>query len=88
MQNTTPELAVGEYWDELLDNEQDKHRDNIAQWVHGSGGVVTLTAFDFKTKGILQKAVNDNELWRTKDSNGSPPGLIGIKPGNAVTFIE
>ncbi|KAK1395786.1 Alpha-amylase type B isozyme [Heracleum sosnowskyi] len=93
MQNTSPDFAVGEYWDDLaywkdreLDNEQDKHRNDIAQWVQASGGVVT--AYDFTTKGILQKAVKDNELWRMKDSKGNPPGLIGILPGNAVTFID
>ncbi|KAK9163301.1 hypothetical protein Syun_004203 [Stephania yunnanensis] len=28
------------------------------------------------------------ELWRMKDSNGGPPGMIGIMPQNAVTFID
>ncbi|KAK1373579.1 hypothetical protein POM88_029772 [Heracleum sosnowskyi] len=85
MQNTSPDLAVGEYWDDLaywkvrtLDKNQDKHRNDISKWVQASGGV---TAFDFTTKGILQ-AVVKNELWRMKDSNGNPPGLIGISPGN------
>ncbi|XP_017216926.1 alpha-amylase [Daucus carota subsp. sativus] len=93
MENTKPDFAVGEWWDDLaywkdreLDNNQDKHRNDIAQWIQASGGVVT--AFDFTTKGILQKAVKDNELWRMKDSKGNPPGLIGISPGNAVTFID
>ncbi|KAI9200592.1 hypothetical protein LWI28_010218 [Acer negundo] len=50
-----------------------------------TGGVVT--AFDITTKGILQAAV-EGELWRLKDANGKPPGLIGILPENAVTFID
>ncbi|KAL5558858.1 hypothetical protein UlMin_035069 [Ulmus minor] len=33
----------------------------------------SVNAFDFTTKG---------------DSNGKPPGMIGIKPENAVTFID
>ncbi|KAK1373577.1 Alpha-amylase [Heracleum sosnowskyi] len=92
MQNTSPYLAVGEYWDDLaywkvrtLDKNQDKNRNDISKWVQASGGGVT--AFDFTTKGILQ-AVVKNELWRMKDSNGNTPGLIGISPGNAMTCIE
>ncbi|KAL6579909.1 hypothetical protein OROMI_007933 [Orobanche minor] len=93
MRNTCPDFAVGEYWNSLSYDEngkrpaynQDQHRNELAQWVRNAGGVVT--AFDFTTKGILQAAV-EGELWRMKDSNGNPPGLIGILPGNAVTFID
>ncbi|KAB2619381.1 pentatricopeptide repeat-containing protein [Pyrus ussuriensis x Pyrus communis] len=49
------------------------------------GGVVTT--FDMTTKYIMDVAV-EGELWRLKDSNGKPPGLIGIKPEGAVTFID
>ncbi|KAK1373576.1 Alpha-amylase type B isozyme [Heracleum sosnowskyi] len=87
MQNTSPDVAVGEYWDDLaywkdrtLDKNQDKHRNDISKWVQASGG--GATTFDFTTKRILQAAVK-NELWRMKDSNGNPPGLIGISPGYA-----
>ncbi|KAJ8541093.1 hypothetical protein K7X08_001909 [Anisodus acutangulus] len=76
MQNTSPGFAVGEFWD--------TNRDAIANWVQNAGG---STAFDFPTKGILQDAVQGN-LWKLKDSNGKPPGLIGILPQNAVTFID
>ncbi|KAM3304890.1 hypothetical protein P3S67_011756 [Capsicum chacoense] len=41
----------------------------------------------FPTKGILQDAIQGN-LGRLKDSDGKPPGLIGILPQNAVTFID
>ncbi|KAL6549375.1 hypothetical protein OROHE_008492 [Orobanche hederae] len=93
MRNTCPDFAVGEFWNSLSYDEngkrpvynQDQHRNELAQWVRNAGGVVT--AFDFTTKGILQAAV-EGELWRMKDSNGNPPGLIGILPGNAVTFID
>ncbi|CAN4122685.1 unnamed protein product [Withania somnifera] len=76
MQNTSPDFAVGEYWD--------TNRDAIANWVQNAGG---SHAFDFPTKGILQDAVQGN-LGRLKDSDGKPPGLIGILPQNAVTFIH
>ncbi|CAA3002137.1 alpha-amylase, partial [Olea europaea subsp. europaea] len=92
MENTSPDFAVGELWNPLssgqdgkLDYNQDGHRNELMQWVQNAGGRVT--AFDFTTKGILQAAVQ-GELWRLKDPNGKPPGMIGILPQNAVTFID
>ncbi|KAI4316706.1 hypothetical protein L6164_024661 [Bauhinia variegata] len=92
MQNTSPDFAVGENWNSLSygqdgkpNSNQDAHRGTLVNWVEAAGGVVT--AFDFTTKGILQAAVQ-GELWRLKDQNGKPPGMIGIKPENAVTFID
>ncbi|KAL3603841.1 hypothetical protein D5086_004700 [Populus alba] len=67
------------------DHNQDAHRGGLKDWIQAAGGAVT--AFDFTTKGILQAAVQ-GELWRLKDSNGKPPGLIGLLPQNAVTFID
>ncbi|CAH2078022.1 unnamed protein product [Thlaspi arvense] len=92
VQNTSPEFAVGEKWDDMkyqdgkLEYDQEEHRSGLKQWIEEAGGGV-LTAFDFTTKGILQSAVQ-GELWRLKDSQGKPPGLIGIMPGNAVTFVD
>ncbi|VYS63831.1 unnamed protein product [Arabidopsis thaliana] len=93
VQNTSPDFAVGEKWDDMkyggdgkLDYDQNEHRSGLKQWIEEAGGGV-LTAFDFTTKGILQSAVK-GELWRLKDSQGKPPGMIGIMPGNAVTFID
>ncbi|KAH7849624.1 hypothetical protein Vadar_020529 [Vaccinium darrowii] len=93
MDKTAPGFAVGEVWDSLdygSDGKpvynQDPHRNNLVKWVSGAGGGV-LRAFDFTTKGVLQAAV-EGELWRLKDPNGNPPGLIGVLPGNAVTFID
>ncbi|KAJ6685903.1 ALPHA-AMYLASE 1 [Salix purpurea] len=90
--NTLPDFAVGEKWDSLAysqdgkpDYNQDAHRGGLKDWIQAAGGAVT--AFDFTTKGILQAAVQ-GELWRLKDSNGKPPGLIGLLPQNAVTFID
>ncbi|KAL8476709.1 hypothetical protein ACS0TY_029128 [Phlomoides rotata] len=92
MDKTAPDFAVGELWNSLAYGQdgkpewnQDKHRNELAQWVQSGGGAVT--AFDFTTKGILQAAVQ-GELWRLKGSDGRPPGLIGILPQNAVTFID
>lgn len=92
MQRTFPDFAVGEKWDNLAygqdgkpEYNQDAHRNALVNWVAEAGGAVT--AFDFTTKGILQAAVQ-GELWRMNDSNGNPPGMIGIKPQNAVTFID
>ncbi|KDP42284.1 hypothetical protein JCGZ_01608 [Jatropha curcas] len=39
------------------------------------------------TKGILQIAV-EGELWRLNGSSGGAPGVIGLLPVNAVTFID
>ncbi|KAM7279908.1 hypothetical protein ACFE04_007042 [Oxalis oulophora] len=91
MENTKPDFAVGEKWDSLNyvdgkpDANQDAHRGGLKNWVEAAGG--SITAFDFTTKGILQAAVQ-GELWRLKDSNGKPSGLIGLMPQNAVTFID
>lgn len=92
MANTKPKFAVGEIWNSLsYDSDgkpaynQDSHRRELVGWVEGAGGDVK--AFDFTTKGILQTAVQ-GELWRMKDKNGGPPGMIGLRPENGVTFID
>ncbi|KAK2995609.1 hypothetical protein RJ640_020245, partial [Escallonia rubra] len=92
MDNTSPNFAVGELWSSLAygpdgkpEHNQDQHRNELVQWIQSAGGLVT--AFDFTTKGILQAAV-EGELGRMKDSNGNPPGMIGVLPENAVTFID
>ncbi|KAJ4701758.1 Alpha-amylase [Melia azedarach] len=92
MEKTLPDFSVGEKWDSLSygqdgkpETNQDAHRGALKDWIQAAGGVIT--AFDFTTKGVLQAAVQ-GELWRLKDSNGKPPGLIGMLPQNAVTFID
>ncbi|GLT32426.1 hypothetical protein SLA2020_070960 [Shorea laevis] len=87
MENTSPDFAVGQKWDDLSLGQggPDAHRRALKDWVNSAGG--SVAAIDFTTKGVLQAAVQD-ELWRLKDSNGKPPGLIGILPQNAVTFID
>ncbi|GAB4852146.1 hypothetical protein Ancab_016336 [Ancistrocladus abbreviatus] len=91
MEKTSADFAVGEIWSGLSYGDgkpnynQDAHRNELAKWIQDAGGAIT--AFDFTTKGILQTAVQ-GELWRMKDSNGKPPGLIGIAPKNSVTFVD
>ncbi|CAB4320801.1 unnamed protein product [Prunus armeniaca] len=85
MTNTSPNFAVGELWNPLAFGSEDAHRQELVRWVEGAGGDVT--AFDFTTKGILQQAVQ-GELWRLQDPNGKAPGMIGLLPGNSVTFID
>ena len=86
-----PEFAVGEYWDTLsygagLEYNQDAHRQRIVDWIDATGG--NCTAFDFTTKGILQEACGRSEFWRLIDSKGRAPGVIGLWPARAVTFID
>ena len=86
-----PEFAVGEYWDTLnygqgLEYDQDAHRQRIVDWIDQTGGIAT--AFDFTTKGILQEACGKHEFWRLVDKKGRAPGVIGLWPGRAVTFID
>ena len=38
--------------------------------------------------GILQEAMGKGEYWRLIDSQGRPPGLLGMWPSRAVSFIE
>ncbi|KAK9121599.1 hypothetical protein Syun_019216 [Stephania yunnanensis] len=57
------------------------HRQRIINWIDGTGGL--STAFDFTTKGILQEAVK-GELWRLRDPQGKPPGVMGWWPSRAI----
>ena len=85
------EFAVGEFWDTMnygvgLEYNQDSHRQAIVDWVDQTGGC--CTAFDFTTKGILQEACGRGEFWRLIDAQGRAPGVIGIWPARAVTFLD
>jgi hypothetical protein len=55
---------------------QDGHRQRTINWIDQTGG--SAAAFDFTTKGILQEALGRNELWRLVDSQGRPPGMLGM----------
>ncbi|KAK7850293.1 putative alpha-amylase 2 [Quercus suber] len=91
IEGAKPLFSVGEYWDSCnynghgLDYNQDNHRQRIINWIDGTGQL--STAFDFTTKGILQEAVK-GQLWRLRDPQGKPPGLMGWWPSRAVTFLD
>ncbi|PRQ55708.1 putative glycosidase [Rosa chinensis] len=78
IEGAKPIFSVGEYWDSCnynghgLDYNQDSHRQRIISWIDGTG---QSTAFDFTTKGVLQEAVK-GQLWRLRDPQGKPPGVI------------
>nr|CAB3456670.1 unnamed protein product [Digitaria exilis] len=91
--NTAPDVAVGEIWTDMAYGgdgkplaDQDAHRQILAAWVDDVGG--PAAAFDYTTKGILQAALNYSELWRMQDAQGNAPGMIGVRPAQAVTFID
>lgn len=92
VEQSKPIFSIVEYWDSCsynssnqLDYNQDSHRQRIINWIDRTGG--SCAAFDFTTKGILQEAVK-GELWRLRDPQGKPPGVLGWWPSRAVTFIE
>ncbi len=92
IEKTDPIFAVGEYWTSLnyqgsnLLPNQDGHRQELCDWIDGTGGLAA--AFDFTTKGILQIAFEKGEFWRLQGSDGRQAGLIGWWPSRAVTFID
>jgi len=89
---SAPAWAVGELWGDMhygdngLNHNQDRHRQDLVNWVNATDK--QCTAFDFTTKGILQEAVRNCQYWRLKDKDGKPPGLIGWMPKYAVTFVD
>ncbi|RWR90644.1 putative alpha-amylase 2 [Cinnamomum micranthum f. kanehirae] len=92
VEQSKPIFSIGEYWDTCnytpsyrLDYNQDSHRQRIINWIDNTGGL--SAAFDFTTKGILQEAVK-GELWRLRDPQGKPPGVMGWWPSRSVTFID
>lgn len=83
---TVPYFSVGELWTDLNLGNPDAHRQQLMNWIDATGG--KSAAFDFTTKGILQQAVQYNEYWRLKDSQGKPSGAIGWWAARSVTFID
>ncbi|XP_062228912.1 alpha-amylase type B isozyme-like [Phragmites australis] len=91
--STAPDLAVAEIWTNLAYKDdgkpradQDAHRQVLADWVDAVGG--PAAAFDYTTKGVLQAALNFSELRRMQDAKGRAPGLLGLRPAQAVTFVD
>ena len=92
MEATNVHFGVGEYWDTLAydydtpNHDQNDHRKRIIKWIDDAGG--TSGAFDVTTKGIMHAVFERQEYWRLCDSEGRPPGVVGLWPSRAVTFIE
>ncbi len=82
---TSPYFAVGELWDNLDEYNPDPHRQQIIDWVNAANA--TASSFDFTTKGVLQRALYDNNL-NMLNRNGQAPGVIGWWPEKAVTFLD
>ncbi|GLC54473.1 Alpha-amylase A type-1/2 [Pleodorina starrii] len=86
------ELCIGDYLPDMtwgcgrhLAPNQDAARKSVVDWIEGTGG--ECMAFDFPLKYILNQSIANEEYWRLADSNGKPPGLIGVRPDKAVTFV-
>lgn len=87
-----PEFSIGEYWDSMaykgtiMDANQEAHRQRTVDWIDGT--TAPTAAFDFTTKGVLQEACTNGEWWRLKDAKGRAPGVLGMWPARAVTFLD
>lgn len=85
-------FTVGELWtsmsydgDQLLP-DQDTHRQQLADWVDGTGGQVST--FDFTTKGLLQEALATDRFHWLRADDGRARGFLGWWPDKAVTFVD
>jgi alpha-amylase len=81
-----PDFCVGEIWNDLYYDNVNAHRQDIINWVNGTGA--TCGAFDFTTKGLLNKALSTGEYWRLRDSEGKPAGVIGWWAQKSITFVD
>ena len=79
------DFCVGEVWTDLDYNNVNAHRQQLMDYVDGTGGV--CSAFDFTTKGLLNNALNYGEYYRLAN-NGQAAGGIGWWPEKMVTFVD
>ncbi|MET0404794.1 MAG: glucan 1,4-alpha-maltotetraohydrolase domain-containing protein [Cystobacter sp.] len=84
--STAPYFSVGELWTDLNLDNPNPHRQQLMNWLDATRSQSTV--FDFTTKGLLQQAVQYNQLWRMRDAEGKPAGAIGWWPARSVTFID
>lgn len=94
------EIAIGENWVDMdygcdgLCYDQDAHRQFTVDWIDSTWKGVSETsdsaarAFDFTLKGVLQEAVRSREYWRLSDDKSRQPGVSGLWPQMAVTFVD
>jgi len=80
------QFCVGELWTDLDLNNIDAHRQQIMNWINGTGN--SCGAFDFTTKGLLNDALANGNYWRLRDASGKPQGAVGWWPAMAVTFVD
>lgn len=80
------EFCVGELWNDMNLNNIDAHRQEIMNWINGTGN--SCGAFDFTTKGLLNDALANGNYWRLRDSSGRPQGALGWWPAMSVTFVD
>jgi alpha-amylase len=83
---TNPQFCVGELWDNLDLSNPNPHRQQLMDWINGTGA--KCKAFDFTTKGLLNDAVNYGNYWRLNDDYNNPAGAIGWWPDMSVTFVD
>jgi alpha-amylase len=83
---TRPNFCVGEIWTDLDYNNVDSHRQLLVNYVNGTSG--ECAAFDFSTKGLLNRVLLTNEYWRLADSSRRPAGGIGWWAQKMVTFVD
>lgn len=73
-------VVVGEFWDSGGPWQ-------LHEFVNSTG--MACGAFDFPLKGELQNAMGNHEYWRLgKSFDGRSPGLMGVLPERAFTFVE
>ncbi|AWL05875.1 alpha-amylase C-terminal beta-sheet domain-containing protein [Massilia oculi] len=80
------EFCVGELWNDMNLNDIDAHRQEIMNWINGTGN--SCGAFDFTTKGLLNDALANGNYWRLRDASGKPQGALGWWPAMSVTFVD
>lgn len=83
---TQPNFCVGEIWPDLNYDNVDAHRQQLMDYVDGTQG--SCGAFDFTSKGLLNKVLTDNDYGRLRDSSGKPAGGIGWWAQKMVTFVD
>lgn len=45
-------------------------------------------SLSFLVLALSQEAVRKREWWRLRDAQGRPPGVLGMWPSRAVTFVD
>ncbi|HSI58019.1 MAG TPA: alpha-amylase C-terminal beta-sheet domain-containing protein [Ideonella sp.] len=81
-----PDFCVGEIWTTLNLKQVDAHRQQLVDYVDGTGG--RCAAFDFTTKGLLNQALSTAQYQRLRDTSGQPAGGIGWWPQKMVSFVD